>query len=325
MMRRSPRHILLLILTAALFLPLQSLRAQSAQDISAARNALLGEVVSLMRARVLPVMQEWKTQFDAQLSPRDRDALEALREQHAMLRNIIRNNLRTRHALWEKRDHRGFLSIRGLLQTNYQDRRKLFSDAARLADRNRKAFGLLDARIDSAAEEWRGASIRLFVDWFTKHRGVISPAMNTPHREELARLMATCKNIGLDQLQDRAKAAFLLWDGEDFTSEIFQTGLPESPLFDGTPASERVLFIESASPDPFPEGTQIRFLLTESGATTVRVLNAQGRQVRVLIQEELPVGKHLATFDASALPPGQYYILVETRDAFDAISVRRSR
>lgn len=325
MMRCSPRCIQVLILASVLCSSAQSLHSQSAHEIAAARKALLGEVVSLMRARVLPVMQEWKSQFDAQLTPRDRGALEALRERHGMLQDNLRNNLRARRMMWDKRDHRGFVSIRGLLQTNYQDRQKLVSEAARVADRNGKAYTLLTARIDSAAEEWRGAAMRVFVDWFTKHRGVISPAMNTPHREELARLMATCKNIGLDRLQDRAKAAFLLWDGEDFTAEIFQIGLPESPLFDGTPGSERVIFIESASPNPFPDGTQVRFLLTEPGTTSVRVLNAQGREIRVLMQEDLPVGKHLATFDGSGLPAGQYYILVESLEAFDAISVRLTR
>ena len=325
MMRFSPRRIQLLVLTAALCAPLQTARPQSADEIAAARKALLVEVVELMRGRILPVMRQWKEQFDTQITPRDRGTLEALRERYGMLHDNIRNNLRARQAPWDKRDYRGFLSIRGLLQTNYQDRQKIVGDAARVADRNGRPFTQLVSRIDSAAEDWRGAAMGMFVDWFTRHRGVISPAMNTPHREELARLMATCKNIGLDQLQERAKATFLLWDGEDFSSGIFQTGLPESPLFDGTPESDRVIFIEPASPNPFVEGTQIRFLLTEPGPTIVRVLNTQGREIRVLLREELPVGKHLATFDAAGLPSGQYYVLVESRTAFDAISIRLNR
>lgn len=320
-MRRFP----LFLLTIALLVPAQSVLAQGSGELTAARKALLEDVAQLMRSRVLPVMSQWRAQFDAALVPKDRSALESMRERYGMLQDIIRRNLEARQSAWDKRDYRSVITIRSLLQTNYQDRQKLLNDAGRIAERYEKPFSLLSARMDSTVEEWRGASMRIFIDWFARHRNVISPAMNTPHRDDLARLMASCKNIGLDELYDRARVAFLLWDGEDFTASIYQTGMPESPLNDCAPGREQVVFIEPASPNPFIESTQIRFLLPSPGHTTVRVINAQGREVRTLLRDELPAGKHLATVQGAGLQTGNYFVLVESENIFDAISIRLGR
>ena len=95
---------------------------------------------------------------------------------------------------------------------------------ARFTERNEKPFHYLTSRIDSTVEEWRGASMRIFVDWFAKNRNVISTAMNSPARDDLASLMASCKNIQLEELDERAKATFLLWDGKDYLQHIRQHG-----------------------------------------------------------------------------------------------------
>ena len=320
-MRRFP----LFLLAIAMLGPALSLCAQGSGELSAARKALLEDVARLMRTRVLPEMSQWRTEFDASLAPRDKSTLESMRERYSMLQDNIRKNLEARQSAWDKRDYRSVLNIRGLLQTNYQDRQKLLNDAGRIAERYEKPFAYLNTRIDSTVEEWRGASMRIFIDWFARHRNVISPAMNTPHRDDLARLMASCKNIGLDQLHDRARITFLLWDGEDFTASILQTGIPESPLNACSPGREQVLFIEPASPNPFIESTQIRFLLASPGHTSVRMINAQGREVRSLLRDQLPAGKHLVTVQGSSLPTGNYFVLVESPDSFDVVSIRVGR
>jgi hypothetical protein len=320
-MRRFPLYLL----AVAMLAPALSLHAQGPGELPAARKALLEDVAELMRTRVFPVMSQWRLQFDAALAPRDRSTLESMRERYSMLQDNIRKNLEARRSAWDKRDYRSVITIRSLLQTNYQDRQKLFNDASRMAERYDKSFTYLNTRIDSTVEEWRGASMRIFIDWFARHRSVISPAMNTPQRDDLARLMASCKNIGLDQLHDRGRISFLLWDGEDFTASVLEAGIPESPLYDCAPGREQVLFIEPPSPNPFVESTQIRFLLPSPGHTSVRMFNSQGREVRTLLRDQLPAGKHLATVQGAGLPTGNYFVLVESQDSFDAVSIRLGR
>jgi hypothetical protein len=320
-MRRLP---LPLIVFATLFAA-EGLFAQASDDLTAARRQLLEDVAAMMQSRVLPVMTQWREQFDAQIPGRDRATLENLRERYGMLQENIRHNLRGREAAWENRDYHGFLSIRALLQTNFADRQKLFNDVSRLTMRNERQFAYLGSRIDSTVEEWRGASMRIFLDWFARNRKVISPAMNTPDRDALARLMASCKNIGLEALHDRSKAAFLLWDGEDFTTTIIATGSPDSPLSDCGPERDEILILEAASPNPFTDSTQIRFTLPHAGSTAVRLLNAQGREVRTLVSEARPFGKQMLMLEAKGLAPGNYFVTLETDRVFDTISVRVGR
>ena len=319
------RRFMLLIPVITLLAARPPLQAQSSQDIARAKSALMEEVTGLLQDRVYPVMLQWKGRFDASLTPRDRDALESMRERYAMLQQNIRNNLEGRRAAWEKGDYRGFLSLRSLLETNFLDRRKLLNDAARLAARQPEAFAFLSARIDSSAEEWRGAAMRVFVDWFARFRGVITPAMNTSARDDLARLMLSCKNLGLDELPEHANACFLLWDGENFIPSIRETGIPESPLTDWRPDRGEILLLEPPAPNPFRDRTQIRFLLPAPADVTVRLVNTQGHTVRTLLQESLPVGKHLVTLEAEGLAPAGYYVLIDAGSMFDAVSVRVSR
>lgn len=313
------------LLVACGLLLASNARAQMPDNIAAARESLLEDVISLMQTRVLPVMTQWKEQFEEQIPPRDRQALDAARERHAMLRSNIDNNMRARTAAWEKRDYRSFLTVRSLIRTQLDEHQKLFGDVSRIAERNPKPFRYLESRIDSTVEEWRGASMRIFVDWFAKYRNAIVPAMSSTYRDELAELMGSCKNLRLEQLQERAKVAFLLWDGEDFVTRIRHTSIPDCPLTDLGPNRGSILFLEPPSPNSFSESTVIRFMLDEPGLTLVRVTDAKGKEVRRLLRESLPVGKHMVTFRAEDLPAGMYYVTVESGDAFDAAAMRITR
>jgi hypothetical protein len=59
-------------------------------------------------------------------------------------------------------------------------------------------------------------------------------------------------------------------------------------------------------PNPFNASTAIRFNLEPSMFVNLKVYDILGREVAVLINEVLPVGRHTATFDASHLASGIY-------------------
>jgi len=72
-----------------------------------------------------------------------------------------------------------------------------------------------------------------------------------------------------------------------------------------------------ASPNPFAPETRIRFSLPDAQTVTLRVLDAQGRVVRTLVDERLPAGEHAAVWDgrdARGAPAGSgvYFSRLDT-------------
>ena len=63
-------------------------------------------------------------------------------------------------------------------------------------------------------------------------------------------------------------------------------------------------------PNPFNPSTQIRFTITQSGATTLKVYDIMGREVATLVNETLAPGAYNVKFDATNFASGTYvYVL----------------
>ncbi len=60
-------------------------------------------------------------------------------------------------------------------------------------------------------------------------------------------------------------------------------------------------------PNPFNPSTNISFILSEKGKTTLKIFNSLGEEIKTLINDELEAGKlYNVNFDASGLPSGIY-------------------
>jgi hypothetical protein len=70
--------------------------------------------------------------------------------------------------------------------------------------------------------------------------------------------------------------------------------------------------LQQNSPNPFNPTTDINFSLGLDGATSVRVFDANGQQVALLVNSYLKPGKYTVTWDASTMPSGVYYVRVES-------------
>jgi hypothetical protein len=63
-------------------------------------------------------------------------------------------------------------------------------------------------------------------------------------------------------------------------------------------------------PNPFNPSTQIRFTLTQTGMTSLKVYDLMGREVATLVDENMNPGAYTVKFDASHLSSGTYmYVL----------------
>jgi len=69
--------------------------------------------------------------------------------------------------------------------------------------------------------------------------------------------------------------------------------------------------LEQNYPNPFNPSTEIEFLISEAGQTTLKVFDILGNEVSVLVNEQKATGKYKVTFDASNLPSGVYFYTLQ--------------
>ncbi|GAB5536215.1 MAG: hypothetical protein Rubg2KO_24640 [Rubricoccaceae bacterium] len=68
------------------------------------------------------------------------------------------------------------------------------------------------------------------------------------------------------------------------------------------------LALEAPWPNPAQRGTRVRFALPAAGAVQIDLMDALGRQVRQLVDEEYPAGWHDVDLATDALAPGVYVL-----------------
>jgi flagellar hook assembly protein FlgD len=69
--------------------------------------------------------------------------------------------------------------------------------------------------------------------------------------------------------------------------------------------------LEPNYPNPFNQGTQIRFGLPQASHVTIKVYAINGVEVRTLVDDDYPAGMHTATFRAKNLPSGTYFCVMQ--------------
>ena len=65
--------------------------------------------------------------------------------------------------------------------------------------------------------------------------------------------------------------------------------------------------LEQNYPNPFNPSTRIKFALTKSGFTSLKVYDAMGREVSSLVSSQLQAGKYETEFNASGISSGVYF------------------
>ncbi|MGH7495226.1 MAG: T9SS type A sorting domain-containing protein [bacterium] len=89
----------------------------------------------------------------------------------------------------------------------------------------------------------------------------------------------------------------------------FFTSVTESPV--KVPAS---FALEQNYPNPFNPSTQIRFTLAQRGEVQLTVYDANGHEVKTLMNGVKPAGEHVLTFDANGLSSGVYFYRLRTEE-----------
>jgi predicted glutamine amidotransferase len=89
-------------------------------------------------------------------------------------------------------------------------------------------------------------------------------------------------------------------------------------------------FLGASSPNPFSPATRIRFSLPEARQATLRILDAQGRLVRTLIDGRVPAGEQTALWDGQdergqSAASGVYFYRLQSGDLSETRKLTRVR
>jgi hypothetical protein len=93
-----------------------------------------------------------------------------------------------------------------------------------------------------------------------------------------------------------------------------------------TPAWHDRTELQLASPSPFRRETVLNFTLAAPSEVRLAIYDVAGRLVKVLVQEDLPVGDHAATWDGRdekglRVASGTYFVKFKAGDATRASKV----
>jgi endoglucanase len=72
--------------------------------------------------------------------------------------------------------------------------------------------------------------------------------------------------------------------------------------------------LEQNFPNPFNPNTTITYSTKEIGNVEIKLYDVLGREISILIDEELPAGKHIINFDAKSLASGIYYYTLKAQN-----------
>ncbi len=70
-----------------------------------------------------------------------------------------------------------------------------------------------------------------------------------------------------------------------------------------------------AKPNPFVQQTTLQYTLAHDSPVTLNIIDAQGRQVTQLVNEQQLKGQYLVDFNAQDLPAGMYWARLQARQS----------
>jgi len=97
---------------------------------------------------------------------------------------------------------------------------------------------------------------------------------------------------------------------EDYPVEVAANGVAAE---DGPAPPETA--IEAVGPNPAQAALAVRLALAEAAETTVRLVDALGREVLAVPLGARPTGRHVVALDVAALPAGVYVVVVDAGPA----------
>ena len=160
-----------------------------------------------------------------------------------------------------------------------------------------------------ALQDVVGADFYVWVELYTTVNGLIQPS-----------IVADDYNTGALYPDNN-----LFYDGTNVSAAGFASFIHVSGTAEGESADEPITgtlpgkyALEEAYPNPFNPTTTLRYDVARNGLVSLKVFNVMGQEVATLVNRQVRAGSYTATFDASTLSSGVYFVRMQA-DGFNAV------
>ena len=159
-------------------------------------------------------------------------------------------------------------------------------------------FSQDDAEVEGDAEAGDRFGHALAVGDFDNN-GIVDIAVGIPYELVNGQAEAGAVNI-----------LYSVFGGLDSSQLLFQgaTLVANEPEAPGLPTTFALL---PAYPNPFNPSTTLRYDVPKAGPVRITVLDALGREIALLVNEQHTAGRHEISFDAQGLPSGTYIVRMQ--------------
>ncbi len=111
--------------------------------------------------------------------------------------------------------------------------------------------------------------------------------------------------------------AELVSNPSQFIELDFRANTPQTIGIQQTSSIVKEFSLSQNYPNPFNPNTKINFSLPKGDYVSLRVYDMLGREVKVLVSENLTAGEYQADFDAKGLSSGMYYYSLRAGEYVD--------
>jgi hypothetical protein len=289
-----------------------SLPVQPLPQGDAGMSALRDEVKNYARREILPSLREWKKTLDDAMKSEDLSALNQLRKEAAQLRSSTREISQEMRQAWKKEDYAALKSARSRMDGLKSSRTELLAKLKPLGERYRSTLETIGQKAAPAVQQWRQAGRQIVERWKNTN-----PGMADKVDKIIAKRM---QFFGLSDEGMRKKVAaarFMLWDGsENFMDNNNESeDLDEGYLFPGNNGMQQngaERFGLGNYPNPFTSSTMISFVLPTATHVKLSVLDATGRLIALLADQNMNSGAHSYPFNLGNDNSGTYICRLET-------------
>ncbi len=252
------------------------------------RRELREEVQAYLQANVLPVLKEQRARLESQLSAEDKALIAELRQQHESIRakmKAAQGDPEQRQALRDElKERRGEREqLRGLVEKYEAGIERLFTE-------------IMDER-----QQWRRDLQQLHENHRPETREEATPRFRREgprkQRERQRHHRDGGRHDGI-----MGKGAFLLLDPRaDAPAPL--------DIDDLTPGLEPEIY-----PNPAGQFNTVRYEIKTPGVVRIELRDAEGRLLRVLLDEYHDRGTYTEDVDVNRLADGVYYYTITTGD-----------
>ncbi len=125
------------------------------------------------------------------------------------------------------------------------------------------------------------------------------------------------QNIDIDPLWNADSLSFVVFVQSTGSKTVYQSEtINYADLSITDVANENKIpksfLLEQNYPNPFNPSTKIKFNISKSGFTTLKVFNLLGNEISTLLNKDIPAGNYELAFNASELPTGVYFYMLQS-------------